>query len=278
MRRTFGLASATAAVVAFALVLTGCATQQTTGGPEPDLRGQWQLISATDSGGSFQLENQLISLTIAGENSTSGRSTCSNYQAHVLGTMANLWITPIVPRAEHCGIQAQEDLEHRYFSDLAQVRYSTVTGGVLDLMSPGIDLRFQRALNLSMELVVDRTWYLEIAEEYSYYSNNLAVPIYFGRDSTSGEIRLDTIVSFSRNGDVRGQTGCRTFTAHYTQNAGEVVLTDFKYTPHGNCTSEQVSEDTYLITTLQAGFTFISEEGQLVLRSPRAELQLTLID
>lgn len=277
MRRALRLAVVAAAITALTFVLAGCAAPKATGGPEPDLRGQWQLISAHDAGGDFELANQLISLTIEGENST-GRSTCSNYTARVLGTMANLWITPMLPRAEHCGIQAQEDLEHRYFNDLAQVRYSTVTGGVLDLESPGIDLRFQRALNLSMDLVVDRTWYLEIAEADSYYSNNLAVPVYFGRDGKTGEIRLNTTVSFSRNGDVRGDTGCRIFTAHYTQNAGEVVLTEFKYQAHGACTSEDVSEDTYLVTTLQAGFTFISEEGQLVLRSPRSELQLTLID
>src|SRR5580704_4054196 len=103
--------AAMACAAALALMLASCASPQDDGGPDPGLRGQWELQSATDAGGQIPLANQLISLTIDGDNTTTGRSTCSDYRAHVYGSISNLWVTATLPRAENCGIQAQEDIE-----------------------------------------------------------------------------------------------------------------------------------------------------------------------
>jgi heat shock protein HslJ len=79
------------------LLLASCATPRGGGGSDPGLRGQWQLQSARDSAGTIALANQLISLTINGDNSTSGRSTCNDYTAHVYGTVSALWVTARCP-------------------------------------------------------------------------------------------------------------------------------------------------------------------------------------
>ena len=60
---------------AIVLLLASCAAPKDQGGPDPGIRGQWELLSAKDAGGTIPLANQLISLTIDGDNSTSGRST-----------------------------------------------------------------------------------------------------------------------------------------------------------------------------------------------------------
>ncbi|HEX4443305.1 MAG TPA: META domain-containing protein [Galbitalea sp.] len=268
MRTTARFGAVVAALVVAALLLAGCSSPRDEGGPDPAMRGQWELISATDGAGPISLANQLISLTIAGDNTTAGRSTCSDYTARVYGTQENLWITTTLPRAEHCGIQAQQDIEQRYIADLNRVRSSTVVGGVLDLLAPGVDLRYQRALAVPLGLVVDRTWNLATVSADSYYATANPTPV----PQKGASIHL------TRNGELGGTTGCRRFTAKYTENAGEIVISKFSYQLHGRCTENDEAADTYVISVIEAGFTFISGIGQLSVSSPRAEISLGFVD
>jgi len=260
--------AAMACAAALALMLASCASPQDDGGPDPGLRGQWELQSATDAGGQIPLANQLISLTIDGDNTTTGRSTCSDYRAHVYGSISNLWVTATLPRAENCGIQAQEDIEHRYIGDLNQVRTSTLDGGILDLLAPGIDLRFSRALAVPTTLIVDRTWRLQTVRADNYYGDTSSVYV----NLVGATLLLD------RDGTLSGTTGCHRFTAAYQQNAGEIVVQHLVEHPFGQCTSNNSAADAVLLQVIKSGFTFFSESGALSISSPRAELSLTFVD
>jgi heat shock protein HslJ len=260
--------AAIAIAAALALLLASCASPADQGGPDPGLRGQWELQSATDAGGPIPLANQLISLTIDGDTTTTGRSTCSDYRAHVYGTVSNLWVTATLPRTEDCGIQAQEDIEHRYIDDLNQVRTSNLDGGVLDLLAPGIDLRFARALAVPTTLIVDRTWRLQTARADSYYGNTSSAYVNIG----GATLLLD------HDGTLTGTTGCHRFTAGYQQNAGEIVVQHLVEHPSGACAGTSSTADAILLQVVKAGFTFFSESGALSISSPRAELSLTFVD
>jgi heat shock protein HslJ len=253
---------------AILLLLTSCAAPKDQGGPDPGIRGQWELLSAKDAGGTIPLANQLISLTIDGDTTTTGRSTCSDYRAHVYGTVSTLWVTATLPRAQHCGIQAQQDIEQRYIDDLNQVRNGVVTGGVLDLLAPGIDLRYQRALAVPLGPVVDQTWMLATVAPDSYYAtaNPTQVP------ETGATLRFD------KNGTLTGTTGCRTFTADFEENAGEIVTSHLVEHSGGGCTETEQAADTHVLDVLESGFTFISGLAELKMSSPRAELELTFVD
>ena len=268
MRTPAQLGAIAAAVAALALLLSGCASPRDEGGPDPGMRGQWELMSASDPGGTIALANQRISLTIAADDTTNGRSTCSNYSARVYGTPANLWVTATLPRAEHCGIQAQQDIEQRYINDLNQVRTATVSGGVLDLLAPGIDLRYQRALTIPMTLVIGHTWKLASVSPDSYYATANPAPV----------AQTGATLYFAKTGKLTGTTGCRSFTARYVENAGEVVISHFTYRVHGQCTDDDIASDTYVVSVLEAGFTFLSGIGQLEVSSPRAEINLGFVD
>ncbi len=257
-----------ACAAACALLLSSCATPVDEGGPDPGLRGQWELQSATDAAGAIPLANQLISLTIDGDTTTTGRSTCSDYRAHVYGTVSNLWVTATLPRAENCGIQAQEDIEHRYIADLGQVRTATLVGGVLDLIAPGIDLRFARALAVPTTLIVKRTWHLTTVRSDSYYGNSNSAWVNIG----GATLRLDP------DGTMTGTTGCHSFTATYTQNAGEIVAAHLVVRSAGECTSTSPTADAVVLQVVKAGFTFFSESGALSISSPRAQLTLDFVD
>lgn len=268
MRRTARHGTVAASLATVALVVAGCSAPVDRGGPDPGLRGQWELLSASDPGGTIPLANQLISLDINGDNSTRGRSTCADYTAHVYGSIANLWITATLPKAEHCGIQVQQDIEQRYITDLNQVRTSTVLGGLMDLRAPGIDLRFQRALLVPLTLVIGHTWKLATVSPDSYYATSNPTPV---------EQKGATLY-FSKSGKLTGTTGCRRFTANYVENAGEVVASHFRsVAKHGVCEGEKQASDTYVVSVVLSGFTFLSGVGELAIASPRAEIALGFV-
>jgi heat shock protein HslJ len=269
MRRPVAIAAA----CALALLLASCAGPKDEGGPDPGLRGEWELQSATDAGGTIPLANQLITLTIDGDNSTTGRSTCSDYTAHVYGSVATLWVTATLPAVENCGIQAQLDIERRYISDLNQVRTSTVSGGVLHLLAPGIDLQYQKALAVPLNLVVDRTWKLATVAPDSYYATS----------NPTLEPETGATLRFSSKGTLTGETACSTFTARYTQNAGEIVVSDLDknraVSTNGKyeCIGERQTADVHVLDVLNSGFTFQSGPSDLKISSPRAELTLGFV-
>ena len=252
---------------ALLLLLAACASPKDEGGPDPGLRGQWELQSATDEGGTIPLANQLITLTIDGDNSTAGRSTCSDYTAHVYGNVSTLWITATLPAVQNCGTQIQQAIEYRYINDLNQVRTSTLTGGVLHLLAPGIDLQYHRALTVPLELVVGKTWKLATVAPDSYYATTNPIP----NAETGASIR------FAANGTLTGKTSCNTFTARYEQNAGEIIVKNLEQKNTGCSGAGASVAQTHLLLVLKSGFTFLSGVSDLKISSPRAELSLGFV-
>ncbi|HEY1529798.1 MAG TPA: hypothetical protein VGF80_03215 [Galbitalea sp.] len=266
--------AAIAGAGALLLVLTSCAAPRDEGGPDPGLRGEWELQSGTDAGGAIPLANQLISLTIDGDNSTTGRSTCSDYTAHIYGNVSTLWVTAKLPEVENCGIQAQLDIERRYIGDLNQIRTSTLSGGVLHLLAPGIDLQYQKALAVPLDLIVGHTWKLATVAADSYYATANPTPI----PLTGASIR------FSKDGLLAGETACGPFSGKYVENAGEIVVSRLEKNGSlladgdGRCIGSAQTADVNLFQVLNSGFTFLSGVGGLKISSPRAELTLGFVD
>jgi len=256
------------------LMLVSCAGSGDEGGPDPGLRGQWQLQEATDEGGTIPLANQLITLTIDGDTTTTGRSTCSDYIAHVYGNVSTLWVTATLPSVQNCGSQIQQDIELRYMNDLNRVRTSTLTGGVLHLLAPGVDLGFHRALHVPLDLVVGHDWKLSSVAPDSYYATANPTPT-----PESG-----ATLRFATNGWLSGRTLCTAFTAHYLENAGEIVISKLKRQLRTRvdgkfaCVASARTADAHVFDVLTSGFTFLSGGGALKLTSPRAELSLGFVD
>jgi heat shock protein HslJ len=258
------IAAASITALVCGLALASCASSGDQGGPDPQLRGQWELQTATDAAGTIPIRNQLISLTIAEDDSTYGRSTCSDYRAKVFGSVGALWITATLPKVENCGTQIQQDIEERYINDLNQVRFASVTGGLLDLTGPNLSLHFQRALNVPPTLVTDRNWYLQVVMPDSYYGPSDLAPI----------PAIGATLRFNSNRTMSGSTSCSRFGAHWEQNAGEIVLSGMTLEPTSSCDETQLGVDSYVLRVIKSGFGFQSENGQLQLVSPRAELRL----
>ena len=255
------------ATVAAALLLAGCAPATDAGGPDPRLRGQWELQSAKDATGTLPLKNQRITLTIGGDRTTTGRSTCSDYTARVFGTASRMWITARLPKDENCRTSSQQELEIRYIADLKAVRYGNVVGGVLTLQSSNLKLKFARALRIPLTLVTDRNWDINLVGEDNYTIDSDYGPV----EATGASLR------FSSTGALTGHDGCRSFTGRYAENAGELIVSNLRSTKK-SCDQRSLSVDSYLMDLLTEGFTWQSSDGDLNLDSPRAGVAVGFIE
>ena len=254
-------------LAALALLLAGCTPAKDAGGPDPKLRGQWELQSAKDAAGPLPLADQRITLTIGGDNSTTGRSTCSDYTARVYGTTSKLWVDPRLPGAASCRTGALRTLEERYIKALQVVHYGSISDGVLTLKAARVTLTYSRALHIPLTLVTDRTWQIQlIAQDASTTAPTLLIQAPLAVSGAS--------IVFDKNGTLSGSDGCRGFSAQYTQNAGELVIHDLKSGKNG-CSEADLTVDTYLMNLLASGFTWQSGNALLSLDSPRAGVEIT---
>jgi hypothetical protein len=248
-----------------ATALAGCASAGDRGGPDPGLRGEWVLASATDGGGSIALLNQYITLTIAGDTSTTGRSACSDYRARFFGTLSSLWVTATLPRNIDCGTALQQTLELRYIAALNQVRSATVVGGVLDLTAPGVDLHYERALRYPTALLLDREWALQSVAPLNLQTGQ--------KDETVPD--QGASLRFSKTGALAVETECASITAHYFQNAGQIVADHIIVKTAPTCSSghDGAIED-YLVRLVDSAFTFRAIKGEMTLTSNRVGVTL----
>ena len=265
MRR---LAIAAGMIAIAALALTGCAPARDAGGADPQLRGQWELQSGNDSGGKIPVADQRITLTIAGDKSTNGRSSCADYTAHVLGSPSHLWVTASLPHQRLCTTEAQRELELRYIDDLNKVSYANVTKGTLTLQAPGLELDFDRALPLALKLVTNRTWEVQSVGQDPTEDGGVISQIYLH----AAWLRL------SDHGKLTGADACRTFSGRWTQNAGEIVVSDFGSAKTATCSPDDVYSDLLLRGMLTMSFTWHSFKGLLYLDSPRAGVNADLTE
>jgi len=260
---------ALAATGVLALALTSCSSPADHGGADPRIQGQWQLTEATDAGGRIDLLSQAITLTIRGDTTTTGRSSCSDYKARFLGMAESLWVTATLPRTIDCGSAPQQGLETRYITALNYVRAASVTGGVLDLTAPGIDLHYVRALYHPMTRLIGHDWALSSVG-------------FLGLEGTAGEteyglggleLRLD------KDGTLEADSACTTVKAHYYQDAGQIVADRVSVHTIDTCTDVNSAADNYIVRLIDSSFSFSTlQSGQLTLTSPRAGAELVFTD
>jgi heat shock protein HslJ len=266
-RITTSLAACGLAVVT-ALFLGGCASHADGGGPDPQLRGQWQLTSARDFGGRLDLANQHITLTIDGDTSTSGRSACSNYRAQLFGTIHALWVRTELPKRIDCGSQVQQTIEERYMAALANVRSASVDGGVLVLTAPDVNLRYAKALARPVVLLVGHSWTLSSMASVYFFDAGIQ------GDDPASKFLLNATLRFGAHGEIRGQTGCLNFFGHVTQDAGEMLVDKLVKSTPVPCSSMDGAVSDNFFRVLESAFTFHAGGDSLTLVSSRVGIVL----
>jgi hypothetical protein len=261
-------ADAVAIAIAGVLVLAGCAAPGNGGGaPNPALRGQWLLANATDSGGRLALAGQRITLTVDRDSNTTGRSTCSDYRAHIFGGLDALWVTTTHAAQPDCGSQLRKEVETRYFTDLEHVRAATRTpAGELDMTAPGIRLSFVPTMKIATAALVDKTWYLAAVSAADLTGSDEG-PWY---EEPGGQIDL------SNEGVFTGATPCRKMLGRWHENAGEIVVDDLRTESSTECGGEIQKADDDLMKVIHDSFAVGFANDFLILRSSRRGVNLLL--
>jgi len=109
-----------ASAVALALVpLAGCA-------PVSDVRGNWHLVDARDSGGQLAIGDALITMRVGG-GEVSGRGPCNDYSGPIRDQGEGM-LAAVTPGALPC---EDDGVEAEYLRDLAEVTSWRVDDGHL---------------------------------------------------------------------------------------------------------------------------------------------------
>jgi len=109
-----------ASAAALALVpLAGCA-------PVSDVRGNWHLVDARDSGGALAIGDALITMRVGG-GEISGRGPCNDYSGPIRDSGEGM-LAGVTPGALPC---EDDGVEAHYFHDLAEVSSWRVDDGHL---------------------------------------------------------------------------------------------------------------------------------------------------
>ncbi len=162
----------------------------------------------------------------------------------------------------------QQVLEQRYITALGYVKTATVDGGDLDLLAPGIDLHYVRALLIPMTFVTGRTWRLTTLASVGFEVGEVSEP--FAEQGAT--------LRFNTNGTLKATTGCSTVTAHYIQNAGQIVADHVVVHEVTHCNDYNQTVDDVIVRIVNASFSFSAAKGQLDLTCPRAGIQLSFVN
>ena len=139
-------------IVGSTLLLSGCGFGSGGTGGTPafhDLDGNWQLFSATDSAGEFDLSGLKshggaadVTLTLT-DGKLGGIAACNYYGGEFVGLPGALQVESLSQTAMACADSTLMDLESRYLTALGSLTSAQLGSGVgLILLGDGISLSF----------------------------------------------------------------------------------------------------------------------------------------
>jgi len=160
-RRTKAFLGAFSCALAVAASLTGCASATTTSSPDPQLKGTWHLVVATEHGSTIRSGAEEITLTIANGTHSGGSSPCSFYSASVTGGIGAVFIdAAILDRGADCSDPTLLHIDDQYIAALDATTVASIDDGVLVLSSPHSSLVFIKPTASSLGTLQNTTWSL----------------------------------------------------------------------------------------------------------------------
>jgi heat shock protein HslJ len=254
-----------ASAIVFALVGCTSAPRAADSSPDPRLRGEWELSAAQDAYGPLNLWSTAITLTVSDTAHTGGRASCNPYRAHITGSLGVIYLTVVGHETSTCSNQTLLDLESRYLAALDNVHRASIRQDSLTLTGRKISLRFTRAQHIDLAAMTDQPWVLVGEREIGPHD---LVP---ADDSSPARLRFSDT-------ELITTTGCGVARGTWTQDAGEVVVSNFALrSDPASCTASNRAQES--IVTRVLGSAFFVEVGpqELRLSNVRAGLQLEFV-
>lgn len=216
------------------------------GGPLAD--GSWVLSRGFGPDGDIPIVDGWP-ITIGFESDTfGGTAACNGYGGGYSTDGASISWQDVSQTEMGCEGPAMAS-EAAFLSALLLVDSFELADGLL-LTGPGVELMFSREAPVPTADLVGQLWLLDTLIQGETASSVQGDP---------ATLLLDA------DGNVRGGTGCRTFTGSYVINGGSVLFPDFAM--DGECPAQLTTQDNQVVTVLGDGFTPSIDGDRLTLTS-----------
>jgi heat shock protein HslJ len=206
-------------------------TDGTAGSPVPDpattADGEWQLVS-----GAPLVEGFPVTLTIEGREA-GGRAACNSFSAEVSVDAGTIGFAGVGQTEMACE-PAVMDAESTFLSVLQVVESYQVTGGVLTLTGPGVELVLEPVTPVPTAELVGTSWVLETLVE---------------GDAASSVMGEPSTLLLTADGSLEATTGCRAITGRWIEGDGVIVVTEM--VAEGECPQELTPQDSHVVTVLE---------------------------
>jgi hypothetical protein len=200
---------ASAAVVALALTLAGCA-EPGVSTPDPRLGGTWHLVAAHDAIGTLTLGGREITLSIG--TFTGGATPCNGYSATVAGGIGVVYIQTYQSlNGEACPNQVSLDLDSRYLKSLDAAQFAIIKDGMLRLSSPNTLLVYSKTA-LPIPDIEQSTWYLA------------QLPVDTKSHAAVSAYNPPISLTFQGYNGLHLDTTCSDFDANYTVKGSQITV------------------------------------------------------
>jgi heat shock protein HslJ len=213
----------------------------------------WTLTRATVPDGIVELDEEWP-VTISFEGGTAGgRAPCNSYGGTYELTDGSIAFGSLSSTEMACGEPAMT-IESAYLAALPVVDSVTVSGDVLTLTAPGIELVYERNEPLPEAELIGQLWTLDTLVR--------------GETATSVAGDPATLV-LSQDGSMEAGTGCRSLTGEYVITGNSVVVTSLS--ADGDCPGDLRAQDDQVISVLSGGFTAVVDGNRLVVTASGGE-------
>ncbi|MCU1535545.1 MAG: hypothetical protein JWR53_2026 [Glaciihabitans sp.] len=157
----WGVVGSISVGIAAVLTLAGCASgPATSSAPDPRLRGQWELTSASDATGTLDLSPTFVTFTIGDADHTAVHTPCDDIPASVRGTAGAVYVSMRYVVPAECGQAAQTVVDRRILRALDRVDRAKVDAGTLTLSAEKVTLGFERHIANPLDFIVGKQWRL----------------------------------------------------------------------------------------------------------------------
>jgi heat shock protein HslJ len=240
----------TALLLAAALVLAACGgTREPAAEGTPDPEGDWVLVEGRGPDGPLALvEDSPVTLTVDGER-WGGVAACNSYQGSVSLDGDRLMFDDGIAVTEMaCLDEDVMALEAGYLAALAAAERVERRGEQLVLSGPDVELVFDAVPPEPDAALVGTVWRLESLVDG------------LGPDGSVSSVVGEPTLELTEDGEVRGDTGCNTFTGSYELDDETLELGPLATTRMA-CDGPEGSQEEHVLDVLEADSLAVTIDG-----------------
>jgi heat shock protein HslJ len=216
------------------LLVSACAEQGGEAPSAPPIAGEWELVEGTAEGAPLPMPPDVHATLVIADGELSGRSFCNLYSAtYRLGDDGGLRIDGLGGTEMGCDPEVMA-AESAYLAALgaATGRPSVADGGLV-LTGEGVQLRFREIPPEPRSDLVGTRWVLDTLIDGETASSTVGEPAFL-------ELAPDLTAT--------GSTGCRTFTATWSEDGGTLRFPQFEAS--GDCPGDVARQNAHVLAVL----------------------------